>query len=376
MAFFNKIKILFSLTMVFSLSIILVEAQESNSYWQLDYSKGSIVRHKNILSRLYTERPEYVSIGWHKTPKNNTSWKARYNYPDWGFVLMNQQFHNEILGNTTALNYTTTYYLLNRNAKNQLNIQLGFGGGYNTKPLDFDTNLLNVAMTSHFLFTQHFKMNYTRPELFKNIGLHAGFSFSHFSNGSFKKPNLGINSIFLNVGLSYFNRNSDIIYQKPEKEEKIVKQPIHLNVNINGGFHESKPGVGIKPVYYLSSYAQKKLGHRSKLQLGVDFFNSQSLKDYAEYYFQIYKEETGQEKRSDHRQIGAFFGHELLFNKLSLETQVGYYLYKPFEEPAPVYQKISFKHYFNNEKSAIGVSMKIHYFEAEFICLGYHHQIF
>jgi len=376
MAIFNKIKILFSFTLVFSLSIILVDAQESNTYWQLDYSKGSIVRHKDILGHLYTERPEYMSIGWHKSAKNNIAWKERYNYPDWGFVLMNQQFHNEILGNTTAINYTTTYYLRNRNAKNQLNVQLGFGGGYNTEPLDFETNLLNVAMTSHFLFTQHFKLNYTYPELFNKLGLHAGISFTHFSNGSFKKPNLGINSIFLNLGLSYFNRNSNTIYEMREEKEKLEKQAFHFDLSIHGGFHESKPGVGLKPIYYLSGYANKQVGVKSKLQLGVDFFNSQSVKDYAEYWYQIYIEDTETGERADHRQLGAFFGHELLFNKLSLETQVGYYLYKPFEESAPVYQKVSFKHYLNNEKSAISISMKIHYFEAEFICLGYHHQIF
>lgn len=376
MAIFNKIRLIFGFILAILLSSLQSNAQESNSYWQLDYAKGSIVRHKNILGRLYTERPEFMSIGWHSQAKNDSNWKERYNYPDWGFVLLNQEFHNEILGNTTALNYTTTFYLLNRNAKNQLNVQLGFGGGYNTRPLDFDTNLLNVAMTSHFLFTQHFKLNYTHPKLFKKIGLHAGVSFTHFSNGSYKKPNLGINSLFLNVGLSYFNNSSNIIYQKREEKEVFKKQPIHFNLSVNGGFHESKPGVGLKPVYYLSGYAHKKIGHKSKLQLGVDFFDSQSVKDYAEFYYQIYNEDPENGERADHKQIGVFFGHELLFNKLSVETQVGYYFYKPFEESAPVYQKVSFKHYLGNKKSAIGISMKIHYFEAEFICLGYHHQIF
>ncbi len=376
MAIFNKIKLLLGFVVVLLFSVFQTKAQESNTYWQLDYSKGSILRHKHILSRLYTARPEYVSIGWHSSAKKNSIWKERYNYPDWGIVLINQEFHNEILGNTTAINYTTTHYILNRNAKNQLNVQLGFGGGFNTKPLDFDTNLLNVAMTSHFLFTQHFKLNYTHPELFDKFGLHAGISFTHFSNGSFKKPNLGINSVFLNVGLNYFNRKSKIVYEKREEKEKFEKQAIHFNLSINGGFHESKPGVGLKPIYYLSSYAHKKIGHKSKLQLGVDFFNSQSVKDYAEYYFQIYNDDTENGERADHKQIGVFFGHELLFNKLSVETHVGYYFYKPFKESAPVYQKVSFKHALNNQKSAISISMKIHYFEAEFICLGYHHQIF
>lgn len=376
MEIFNKIRVYSCLFLALVLFVQQSDAQESNTYWQVDYAKGSILRHKNILGRLYTNRPDFISVGWHKSAKNNSDWKARYNYPDWGLVLMNQQFHNKNLGHTTALNYTTTYYLRNRNAKNQVNAQLGFGGGYNTEPMDFDTNLLNVAMTSHFLFTQHFKINYVRPELFDKFGLHAGLSFSHFSNGSFKKPNLGINTFLLNVGLSYFDRKTNPVYQRKIEGEKPTKQPIHFNVGIHGGFHESKPGVGLKPVYYINAYAHKKLGYRSKIQFGVDFFDSQSVKDYAAFWLHAYPDESENNKPADHRQLGVYFGHELLFNKISLETQAGYYFYKPFKESAPVYQKLAFKHYLNNEKSAISVSMKIHYFEAEFICLGYHHQIF
>jgi len=376
MAVFNKIKILFIFCFVFFFGMPHANAQEKNSYWQVDYARGSIYKHKKIISRLYTERPDLISIGWHKTADKNSSWKERYNFPDWGLVLMNQQFHTEHLGNTTALNYTTTYYLRDRNAKNQFNIQLGFGGGYNTKPLDFDTNLLNVAMTSHMLFTQHLKINYLRPELFDKLGLHAGIYFTHFSNGSFKKPNLGINSIFLNLGLSYLDKKKDVIYERLEEKEKFEKQPIHFNISLHGGFHESKPGIGIKPVYYISGYTHKKIGYKSKLQFGFDFINSQSVKDFAEFWYLGNQNETENNQRPDHKELAIFGGHELIFNKLSLETQVGYYLYRPFNESAPIYQKVAFKHYLNSEKSAVSISMIIHYFEAEFICLGYHHQIF
>ncbi len=375
MAFYNKIKpFIYQILLLLILSPSL-KGQETGSYWQIDYAKGSIIKHKKIVSSLFIEYPNLTSIGWHKTAKNGTLWKERYNYPDWGFVFMYQQFNNVNLGETASLNYTTTYYLRDRNAKNQLKLQIGFGSGYNTKPLDFETNLSNIVMTSHFLFSQHFKFNYTHSNIFNGVGLHTGITFTHFSNGGFKKPNLGINSIFLNLGLSYDNRKASHAYTRLVEKENFSKQPIHFSLSINGGFHETKPRLGLDPVYFISGFAHKRIGYKSGLQIGLDFFNSQSIKEYA-YYRNLIDIENSDSKAKDHRQLGVFVGHEWFFNKLSLETQLGYYLYKPFDESAPIYQKISFKYFLNKNKSALSVNLKIHYFNADFISLGVHRQIF
>jgi hypothetical protein len=112
------------------------------------------------------------------------------------------------------------------------------------------------------------------------------------------------------------------------------------------------------------------------LQLGLNFFNSRSVKDFSAYWWNIDLEEDPDAKLKDHKQMGAFFGHELLFNNMSLITQVGYYVYKPLNHGAPVYQIVGFKRYLFKDKSALSINLKIHYFEAEYISLGYHHKIF
>lgn len=372
MAIYSKIIPSVLLISSFFVLMPVLNAQENETYWHVDYAKGSIIKHRKIVNSLFQDYPSFFSIGWHNTANPDSEWKERFNYLDWGFVLFHQQFNNEILGNTTSLNYTTTYYLRDRNSRNKLNIQLGFGFGYNSDPFDFETNLSNIVMTSHFLFSQHFKLNYFLPDLFNKIGLQTGITFTHYSNGSLKKPNLGVNSLFVNLGLNYSKNKTT--YKRLTEKEKLPKQPYDVSVSLNAGFHESNPGLGVNSVYFATAYLHKKLGHKSALQVGVDFFNSQSVKDYANLRYISMGNSDNELK--DHKQIGGFFGHELFFNKLSLETQVGYYLYKPFKEGALIYQKISFKHSLNKKRSALSINLKIHYFEAEYISLGLHHQIF
>jgi hypothetical protein len=353
-----------------------LRAQKTNTYWEIDYAKGSILEHSQLVTYLFKEHPSLLSIGWFKTASNKSVWKERYNYPDWGFVLIHQDFHNKVLGTSTGLNYTTTHYLFNRNNKHQLNIQLGFGGGYNSNPLDLEKNLSNIVMSTHLLFTQHIKINYSYPNLFEKIGINMGLSFSHFSNGAIKKPNLGLNTVFLNIGLNYHDKKENILYEKTKNKEKIDKQPIHFSMNIGFGFHESFPNMGTKPIYYLSTRLSKRVTYKTGILFGFDFFNSQSIKELA-VYNSVNDIDNTNSKVKDHKQIGVFFGKETYFDKLSLDVKMGYYLYRPVLGKTPIYETISFKRYFTEQKkSAISLNLKTHYFEAEHITIGYHHQIF
>ncbi len=352
----------------------LVQAQKSSNYWQTNYAIGSIIKHQKSIGHLNIAHPQFASISWHKGFAADSKWESRYNYPDWGIMISHHNFKNSTLGNVLAVQYLTTYYLLDRKRKNQLNLQVGAGFGYNTYPFDLESNNQNIVMSTHFQTAQLFKLNYSRHNLFKNIGFQAGLMVSHFSNASFKKPNTGINTLFINAGLNYRLSNSETTYPKQNKKEEFLATPLGIYLNINGGMHSAKAGLDTKFTYCASSYLKKQIGYKSGFQLGIDFFNSQANKDLADFNFHT-KIEHPNKKLLDHKQVGIFAGHELFFNKIALETLVGYYLYKPFKINRQVYQKIGFKYYLNS-KTAIGLNLKVHLFTAEYLTLGFHHQIF
>ena len=72
---------------------------------------------------------------------------------------------------------------------------------------------------------------------------------------------------------------------------------------------------------------------------------------------------------TDYKRIGLFVGHELLINKISLEAQIGYYVYQPFKKDIPVYDRVGMKYYFNKNIFG-GFTIKTHLFLAEALEFG------
>ncbi len=69
---------------------------------------------------------------------------------------------------------------------------------------------------------------------------------------------------------------------------------------------------------------------------------------------------------TDFKRVGVFVGYELFINRISLEAQVGYYVYQPFKFDIPVYDRLGMKYYLGKEKKIYtGLSIKTHGFLAE-----------
>ena len=62
-------------------------------------------------------------------------------------------------------------------------------------------------------------------------------------------------------------------------------------------------------------------------------------------------------------------GHELFINRISLETQIGYYVYKPFKSDAALYDRLGMKYYFS-KKLYSELAIKTHGFLAEALEFG------
>jgi len=362
------------LIFIFLLATSYVFAQEKSSYWDVSYAYGSMLKHKKTVGHLVTAHPELYSLSWYNTATIN-SWKKDYNYPDWGLTFIQQRFNNPVLGNVYALNYGNKFYLLERNRKNQLNLGMGLGLGYCTNPLNFETNNQNVAISSPISFSVHLKLNYEYPNLYRGIGISSGVFLSHFSNSSFKLPNFGVNSIFINAGLSYRpTLSTHSTFPKRVKAEKISKQPITLSLGMEASTHELKAGLGSKPILIFQIAANKRISSKSALSLGTEYFHSLANKEFADF---LYRTQTEIEDNTlkDFKQISIFVGHKLLFNRWNFNTNIGYYLYNPLEKTPKVYQKIGFDYRIKKSRFSAGFAIKVHNFRADHTSLGIKYQL-
>ena len=141
------------------------------------------------------------------------------------------------------------------------------------------------------------------------------------------------------------------------------------NFVFRSGINESDVlGSGQFPFYILSTYLDKRISHKSALQIGADVFFSNFLKEYI-YYRSVAFPSDSLDPETDYKRVGIFAGHELFINKMSVVTQFGYYVYYPFDFEGRTYLRVGLKRYFGNKWFG-AVTLKAHAAKAEAVELG------
>lgn len=347
--------------------ILLIAQDKPEGKYTVDahYFYGNIIPHRKSIQHLITAHPEGVVLSVSRKTFGKKEWEQSYNYPDYGFSFHYQNMKNETLGDMYGLYGHYSFYFLKRN----LMFRIGQGVAYNTNPYDKESNFRNYAYGAHVMPTTYFMLNYTKPDLWEGIGVQAGMIFIHHSNASAKAPNTSTNTFGMNVGLNYtFDRSEENQYIK-QIDTTNYNQPIKFNFAFKGGFCESDIiGSGQKPYYALSAYADKRWSRKSAFQLGAEVFWPEYLKEFIKYKAVAYPEEHV-DANADYRKVGVFVGHELFINKISIEAQIGYYVYSPFNSTGKMYQRIGMKYYIS-DKIFSTLGLKTHAAKAEVMEFG------
>ena len=343
------------------------EAPQKASNIDVNYFYGTIANHNPDILHLITGHPEGFTISWNKKTFGEKTWEALYNYPDVGYSLIYQDLKNEYLGNNIGVYAHYNFYFLKRN----LMFRIGQGLALTSKPYDKEDNFRNIAFGSKLLSSTYVMLNYKKEQLFNTrFGFQGGFSLIHYSNANVKAPNTSVNTIAVNLGLTYNLEDvSNYTYKTAVTDSIKFKQPIKYNFAFRSGVNESDVvGTGQFPFYVFSAYADKRLSRKSALQLGTDVFLSQFLKEDIKYNAAAFPGRNI-DPNTDYKRVGVFIGHELFINKMSLETQLGYYAYLPYEFESAIYQRIGLKRYFG-EKWFGAVTLKTHAAKAEALEFG------
>jgi hypothetical protein len=342
-------------------------SQEDKNIFSIDanYFYGTILEHNPDISHLITDHPTGYILSYNKKTFGLKDWESSYNYPDWGFSFIHQDMKNEHLGENYSLYAHFNFYFLKRN----LMFRIGQGIAYTTKPYDKVKNFTNNAYGSDLLSTTFVMLNYKKENVYKGFGFQAGISIIHYSNANVKAPNTSTNTFAFNIGANYVldaENQPDYIASTPDNK---FTQKLKYNLVFRTGINESDViNTGQFPFYIVSAYADKRLNKKSAVQFGTDVFFSKFLKELIYYYSVAFPEYdvTGDE---DWKRIGVFVGHELFINKMSLTTQLGYYVYYPYDFEGKVYNRVGLKRYFGD--TLFGeITLKSHGAKAEAVEFG------
>ncbi|MEO0037227.1 MAG: hypothetical protein RIQ59_438 [Bacteroidota bacterium] len=353
----------YSMFLLLSLAVFGQENKDTNAI-EVSLFHGNVIPHTSDLFHLQGH-PDGLFVSLIKQTHGKDEWQTAYNFPDYGVYFQYQNYNNNFLGKCYAVGALYNFYFFKRH----LELKVSQGIGYATNPYDKVENNKNKAFGSSLMSNTNFGLLYKKEHLIDNLGIQAGVLFTHFSNGRTKTPNSGINTFLVSLGLNYDFTNKEKRSIDTTFVKKNYSEPIKYNFILRSGYNESAIiGSGQYPFYHASFFVDKRFNRKSALQFGTELFLTNSIKDYIKYMSNAYPE-LNIDPNTDYKRVGLFTGYELFVNKISLEAQVGYYIYRPFKDDLIVYDRIGFKYHFN-PKIYTSFSVKTHLFYAEALEFG------
>ncbi|MBE9466818.1 MAG: acyloxyacyl hydrolase [Bacteroidetes bacterium] len=332
--------------------------------FEFNYHNGFLYAHHPSIAYLTQSYINGFDIKIGKSTNGDHLWEQLYRYPEIGIGFYNSNLGNsEVLGNVNAI-YSYINLPIIKNNKIRFDYNFAFGISYLQKCFNTSDNYNNLAIGSKVNVYLNFGFDF-KLKLLKQLYLITGLEYTHFSNGAVKKPNLGLNLITCQTGLQYFLNDNDkeLIHNKIPNFEKRNE----YSVILSGGIKQiAPPGGKTYPVSSASFNAYRYLNLKHKIGLGIDIFYDSSI----DMFLKMNNNGTLNDienKKNDLYSTGIHLSHDLVFNKLSLTTQLGYYLYSTIDRD--FYSRLGFKYKFSEHFFA-NLTLKTHWGRADFIEFG------
>jgi len=328
-----------------------------NMLMRADY--GFIIAHRPALEPLQQKKVSGFEFTFSKTTNGEKDWEKIYNFPTYGVTLA---YFN--LGSPDHLGYGIAVYpgidfpLGKKNPEKGFHFRYGTGLGYIQKKFDRENNFKNAAIGSHINGIIHFDLHYeTTISARSNLELSVGIT--HYSNGAYRLPNLGINIATFSLAYGVFSgeRKTFTARTIPPFNKKS-----YVIVHAGGFPKEIYPPLGKK--YFsavVSTMWLKQVSYKSAWGLGADLFYDNSIKPRLEHI----EEEV---HSMDNFRPGIYAGYHLSVNNFGLMFNMGYYLYNAWEDDGNVYHRICLHYYF--EKLFLCANLKTHYARADMVEFG------
>ena len=358
-----KIKHFLYLTFLLNSSFVIASGNDStNGLWNIQFrgDYGFVIAHRPQLEPLQEEHVKGFEISLARASTGNRDWQNIYHFPDYGIT-----FAGFDLGSPSHLGkgivvYPFIDFPLGKNNHGGLHFRYGMGLGYVEKIFNAYDNFKNAAVGSHINGVIHFDLHFEKLFL-RNSTMEIGAGITHFSNGSYSMPNLGINVATLNFAIHHsFKKNVALIH----REILTVNKRPELHVYAGGFTKKIIPPLG--KTYFaatLSAMRFKRINRKSAWGIGADIFYDNSISP------RINRDEVNKSKEINNFRAGIYGAYHLQVGKMAVMFNMGFYFYNAYTDDGNIYHRICLRYYL--EKTFICLNLKTHYARADFIELGF-----
>lgn len=257
-----------------------------------------------------------------------------------------------------------------------MQVRIGWGAGFTTKTYDSFHNKENIVIGSYLNACATVRAIF-RYRLSERVSVYVGGGITHYSNGGFTKPNLGINIPFAQIGLQYHFHTptvSDSLSASLLASLPKLNQSFRPFISVGLGITESGGTRGPKyPIYMVSIGVSRLMARISKLSLSVEYLYNTATYAFDKNNGAVILEHL------NYARFSILATHEFLFGHWGFVTAIGAYFNKHHGQRSVLATKIGFNFYFKNyfkkfkHQIWAGCHIRAYSGEAEFVemVLGY-----
>jgi hypothetical protein len=320
---------------------------------------GIILIHRENMAHLAKGRPHFFEISTSSRVSGNKNWHQVYNKPEVGFSLLYCNLQNPTQLGYGIAAFPHINFPLNKREFLNLNLRLGIGIAYVSRIFHHIENHKNNAISTHLNGSINFQLENT-INITNRLSMRNGIGFTHFSNGAYRMPNLGINLATLNSGLHYqFGQTKTPARIETQPSREIVKKTANFSVIGTVGFKSLYVLSPVYPVYTLRSSYDKMVSDKSAFGVGFDVVYNSSLTEKL-----MRMEGISVNSMREIIQPGINLSYALVVDNLSIYINKGVYLTQVDKQAGLFYHRIGMKYRCNNRIVA-NVSLKSHFAVAD-----------
>lgn len=331
-----------------------IKTKKFSKYLDLRFENGAMLGNNTDVSQQVVDASYYngadIRLGFRNTDADDI-YSNVYRRPYFGVGLYTSTFHNADIGTPGAVYFFLTIPLKFEGLKKWTFSYSGaFGLSYNFNPYDPVKNPSNVFVGSykncyvHLGFIANYKFN-------DRWAANGTFGFKHFSNGSFKQPNYGLNLIPVTIGVSYKMDKVEIEHE-PRPIPKFVRHNM-MNVTLGVGSKNYEVGGDNYLKSTLTIDFLRQINYKYRIGAGIDIF---------------YSDKSNYRNKSDQSNFSKSYTYALtgswewaLTEKLYVPIAIGFYLHRNEEndEKTVYYERVGMRYRITDHFFA-GVTIKAH----------------
>lgn len=343
-------------------------AQQTTEKWGIAYKGmgGYVWAHTGQVTNLKAHVYGY-SIGFRYKTANNKQWQRILNSPAWGVDYLYMNYGKpDILGSVHAVLPYMDFPMF-RYKKWTLYLKTSVGLGYITKPFDANTNITNRTIGSHINAHMGLYWDFSYG-INRNTDFLISGGITHFSNGNFNMPNLGVNTPNFSIGFTHYWGKKEITNPLPDDLDT-SKHEYRFTIaagkkNADYIFPKTIIPINIQFKYLYALSLKNKIGG------GIDYFYDR------EYYYLNNRDKDYKKTPLDEAsELGIKISHELQGKRMGLLSDLGFYLFNKNSFKSSFYQRLGFSYKVNREISVF-TALKFYINSADYFEFGVNYSIF